>query len=278
MGTNLRTLSLLIGCMQLSASMAQSFTLSTSILTNQSARSGGCVGIADMDGDGLDDLILLQQSKTLSIDYQNADGSFTSYAYGNVSNSSQWGMAVGDVDNDGHKDLVSGGNGDGVHFVEISGRGVYTPVTNLNNGSMFMQCMNMMDMNNDGWLDVFGCHDNAAPRTWLNNGSGSLTYNAWINYATSPSSDMSGNYGSTWTDFDNDGDVDLYITKCRQGVNNSSDPRRWNRLFVNDGSNNYTDQALAYGVQNREQSWSSDFADIDNDGDLDLITTNHSTT
>ena len=278
MGTNLRTLSLLIGCMQLSASMAQSFTLSTSILTNQSARSGGCVGIADMDGDGLDDLILLHQSKTLSIDYQTADGSFTSYAYGNVSNSSQWGMAVGDVDNDGHKDLVSGGNGDGVHFVEISGRGVYTPVTNLNNGSMFMQCMNMMDMNNDGWLDVFGCHDNAAPRTWLNNGSGSLTYNAWINYATSPSSDMSGNYGSTWTDFDNDGDVDLYITKCRQGVNNSSDPRRWNRLFVNDGSNNYTDQALAYGVQNREQSWSSDFADIDNDGDLDLITTNHSTT
>ena len=94
----------------------------------------------------------------------------------------------------------------------------------------------MMDMNNDGWLDVFGCHDNAAPRTWLNNGSGSLTYNAWINYATSPSSDMSGNYGSTWTDFDNDGDIDFYITKCRQGVNDPNDPRRWNRLFVNNGS------------------------------------------
>jgi len=31
-------------------------------------------------------------------------------------------------------------------------------------------------------------------------------------------------------------------------------------------------------VQNTEQSWASDFADIDNDGDLDLITANHSTT
>ncbi len=260
------------------ALQAQSFTRNTTPLTNESARSGGCVGITDMDGDGLDDLILLHQSENLYIDYQNPDGSFTSFSYGSVSSSDQWGMAVGDVDNDGHKDFVSGGNGDGVHFVEISGRGVYTPVTNLNNGSMFMQCMNMADINNDSWLDVFGCGDTGPNKIWLNNGSGSLSYNNYINFATTPATDMSGNYGSTWTDFDNDGDIDLYITKCRQGVNSPTDPRRWNRLFVNDGSNNYSDLADTYGVQNQEQSWSSDFADIDNDGDLDLITSNHSTT
>ena len=258
--------------------LAQTYTLNTAPLTNEAARSGGCVGITDMDGDGYDDLVLLDQSRILSIDYQQPNGTFVSFSYGTMSASSQWGMAVGDVDNDGHKDFVSGGNGDGVHFVEISGRGVYTPMVNLNNGTMFMQGMNMVDVNNDGDLDVFGCHDNAASRIWLNNGSGSLSYNDYINFATNPVSDMSGNYGSTWTDFDNDGDIDLYITKCRQGVNSSTDPRRWNRLFVNNGSNQYTDQAATYGVQNREQSWSSDFADIDNDGDLDLITTNHSTT
>ncbi|MEO8069016.1 MAG: CRTAC1 family protein [Flavobacteriales bacterium] len=256
---------------------AQTYTLNTTPLTNEAARSGGCVGITDMDGDGYDDLILLDQSKTLSIDYQNANGTFTSFAYGTVSGSSQWGMAVGDVENDGHKDFVSGGNGDGVHFIEISSRGVFT-TSSLNNGVMFMQCMNMMDVNNDGDLDVFGCHDNAAPRIWLNNGSGALSYNSYINFATVPVSDMSGNYGSTWTDFDNDGDIDLYITKCRQGVNDPNDPRRWNRLFVNNGSNSYSDLAATYGVQNTEQSWSSDFADIDNDGDLDQVTTNHSTT
>ena len=275
---NVRTLLFPLASCCAQALLAQTFTLNTTPLTNEAARSGGCVGIADMDGDGYDDLILLDQSKNLSIDYQNANGTYTSYSYGSVSNSSQWGMAVGDVDNDGHKDFVSGGNGDGVHFVEISSRGVYTPVVSLNNGSMFMQGMNMMDINNDGDLDVFGCHDNAANRIWLNNGSGSLSYNDYINFATTPSSDMSGNYGSTWTDFDNDGDIDLYITKCRQGVNDPNDVRRWNRLFVNNGSNVYTDQAPAYGVQNREQSWASDFADIDNDGDLDLITANHSTT
>ncbi|MBP7515928.1 MAG: VCBS repeat-containing protein, partial [Flavobacteriales bacterium] len=257
---------------------AQTFTLNTAPLTNEAARSGGCVGIADMDGDGYDDLILLDQSKNLSIDYQNANGTFTSFSYGSVSSSSQWGMAVGDVDEDGHKDFVSGGNGDGVHLKKISARGVSVAVTNLDNGNMFMQGMNMVDVNNDGDLDVFGCHDVAAPRIWLNNGSGALAYNNYMNFATTPSSDMSGNYGSTWTDFDNDGDIDLYITKCRQGVNDPNDPRRWNRLFVNNGSNSYSDLAATYGVQNKEQSWASDFADIDNDGDLDLLTVNHSTT
>lgn len=271
-GTGLVVTALLMECVG-----AQTFTRSTQVLTNQEARSGGCVGIVDMDGDGRDDLVLLHQSRFLQVDYQGATGAFTQYQYGTLSTASQWGFAVGDTDHDGHKDVVSGGYYDQVRFVSIDQRGVYA-LSTLDNGSMYMQCMNMADINNDGRLDAFGCHDDAAPRIWLNNGTGTLQFNSYIDFTTTPTSDMSGNYGSTWTDFDNDGDLDLYITKCRQGVSNSADVRRWNRLFVNDGNNNFSDQALAYGLQNRNQSWSSDFADIDNDGDLDLVTTNHNTT
>jgi hypothetical protein len=89
---------------------------------------------------------------------------------------------------------------------------------------------------------------------------------------------MSGNYSSTFTDFDNDGDIDLHIAHCRQGVNDPNDPRRWDRMFVNDGSSNYADLAAQYGLQNREQVWTSDFGDYDNDGDLDAFQTTHSTT
>ncbi len=254
-----------------------SFTNATN-LKSSTTNSGGCMGVADMNGDGLDDMCILNNSRTFYVDYQNPDGTFSLVNYGQVSNSGQWGWALGDVDGNGHKDLVSGGNGDGVHYMRITSQGNGN-LTDLNNGSgLFMQCNNIVDINNDGHNDFWACHDVGAPRQWLNNGSGTLSYANIIDYTSVPSTDMSGNYGSVWIDFDNDGDLDLYIAKCRQNVSNPDDPRRWNRLFVNDGNGNYTDRADDYGVQIRNQTWTADFADIDNDGDLDLVMTNHNTT
>jgi hypothetical protein len=99
---------------------------------------------------------------------------------------------------------------------------------------------------------VFACHDDAAGRIWGNDGSGALQEsNNWIDLATVPASDNSGNYGSVWSDIDNDGDLDLYIAKCRQGVNDPSDPRRINALYINDGAGNYTEAAAARQPENR---------------------------
>lgn len=208
------------------------------------------------------------------IEFQRADGSFDRVEYGAVSTASQWGWALGDTDNDGILDVFCGGSYDGVHHMKIDG--VTGTVTDLNNGSIFMQCANMADMNNDGWLDAFACHDDGAPRQWYNDGIGTLDNYTGIDFTTNPVSDMSGNYGNTFTDFDNDGDIDFYITKCRQFISDPNDPRRWNRLFVNDGNGNYTDQATAYGLFNNGQNWASDFGDIDNDGDLDVVTVDYS--
>ena len=81
-----------------------------------------------------------------------------------------------------------------------------------------------------------------------------------------------------FTDFDNDGDIDLFIAKCRQFINDPYDPRRVNQLWVNDGNGNFTEEANERGLVFYEQSWTVDFADIDNDGDFDCLITNHSTT
>ncbi|MGA1374860.1 MAG: FG-GAP-like repeat-containing protein, partial [Flavobacteriales bacterium] len=102
-----------------------------------------------------------------------------------------------------------------------------------------------------------------------------LTDYALQNY---PGNDHSGNYGTVWSDFDNDGDLDLMIAKCRQFINDPFDPRRQNQLWVNDGTNFYTEEAADRGLVLNEQSWTADFADVDNDGDWDCFITTHSAT
>jgi hypothetical protein len=260
----------------------QTFTNSAAILGNN-FNSGGCLGAADMDGDGLEDVIILTDGYNLRIAYQEAAGTFAVEDYGAVSNESQWGMCAGDVDHDGHKDILCGASYDGVHLLRISARGVFTQA-DLNNGSMFMQASNMADINNDGWLDAFACHDDGLSRTWGNDGTGNLTFNNALidldNYDFSDyiGTDHSGNYGSVWSDFDDDGDLDLMIAKCRQFVNDPYDPRRINQLWVNDGNGNFTEEAMARGLVEYNQCWTADFGDIDNDGDLDCLVTTHSST
>lgn len=240
--------------------------------------SGGCMGVVDMNGDGLDDLAILHNARTFQVDYQNADGTFTLVDYGNVSNAGQWGWAIADIDNNGHKDMVSGGNFDGTHYVRIMSVG-NGALSTLGGPGIFTQGMSIGDIDNDGLLDVYACNDVGPNNLWFADANGDLVENSgYINWTTNPSSDMSGNYGSCFTDFDSDGDIDLYIPKCRQGVNDPNDPRRWNRMFVNNGSNAYTDLAASYGLQIRNQTWTADFGDYDNDGDLDMVATNHDAT
>ena len=269
-------------CFAPCAAFAQTFANGNNLLP-EAFNSGGCVGFADLDGDGYDDLVILDQSRDLHTLYQAPDGSFTDYPLGNVSGSSQWGMCVGDFDNDGHKDVFSGGSYDGVHLMHITAPGQGT-LSSLNNGSMFMQACNMADVDQDGVLDVFACHDDAVSRLWKGAEAGTLNNDQGLmpltDYDTGgyPNTDHSGNYGSVWTDFDRDGDIDLYIAKCRQFVSDPQDPRRVNQLWVNDGQGNYTEEAAERGLVFFEQSWTADFADVDNDGDFDCLVTNHSST
>ncbi len=65
-------------------------------------------------------------------------------------------------------------------------------------------------------------------------------------------------------DYDNDGDIDLYVTNVGPNV-----------LYRNDGAGHFEDVAAAAGVDDPAWSTSATFADFDDDNDLDLFHTNY---
>ncbi len=246
-----------------------------SLMGNLSTRSTLSIGVTDLDGDFKDDLIILDQGQQLITAHQNAQRQeFTIREHGTILGNPAWALSVGDLNNDGIAEIFACGISTFGRIFELNPNGYYQFAQQLFNLS-FPQNSNMADINNDGWLDLFVCDEVGYSDIFLNNKNGQLAYNDYIDFNTVIPSDNSGNYGSEWVDFDDDRDLDLFITKCKPVATSPDDPRRINVLFVNDCNNHFTEQAEAFGLKNGDQSWTGTFGDIDNDGDLDCFVSNH---
>ena len=217
--------------------------------------------VVDMNGDFLDDIVSVS-SNTVNVYYQSLGGIFSHAALPtpNANFLPGWSMAAADFDRNGYTDLLYG-SGSGVTFMKANNTG--TGFTQVGGSEyVFSQRSNFADINNDGHLDAFVCHDVQPNVYYINDGNGDFTFNQG-GLGDYPSG---GNYGSIWIDYDNDRDLDMFIAKC-----GGETARRMNVMLTNNGDGTFTENAATLGLADPMQTWSSSWGDYDNDGDMDVF-------
>lgn len=219
------------------------------------------LGVVDMNGDYLDDMLDVG-SNSVSTVTQSLDGEYTisTVATPPATYTYFWSIAAGDITGNGYNDLLYGG-GSGVNFMfrNDDGQGFTEFHTE---DYVFSQRSNFVDLNNDGLLDAFVCHDVQPNVYYINDGESLEFFQGGLSEVPD-----GGNYGSIWTDYDNDGLVDLFIAKCRGGASLAN----YNQLFKNNGDGTFTEVSEEAGLYDNVQTWSSAWGDFDNDGFMDVL-------
>ena len=220
----------------------------------------------DFDNDGNLDLFVANGFGEDNFLYRNdGSGNFVKITSGPVvsDGGESYGSSWGDFDNDGNLDLfVVNGFGEDNFLYRNDGSGNFVKVTSgpMVNGGGDSQGSSWGDFDNDGNLDLFVANYDEDNFLYRNDGSGNF-----VKITSGPVvSDGGKSYGSNWGDFDNDGNLDLFVT------NSDED----NFLYRNDGSGNFAKITSGLVVSDGGESYGSSWGDFDNDGNLDLFVAN----
>ncbi|WP_415374171.1 VCBS repeat-containing protein [Patiriisocius sp. Uisw_017] len=207
------------------------------------------------------------------------------------------GVGIGDINNDGLPDIFMTGNTFGgrlylnkgnLEFEQISGSAnIFT--------RGFTTDVSFVDINDDGYQDIYLCKSMAGEIEYREN----LLY---INNQNNTFTNKAKEYGiadagfsnqSVFFDYDNDGDLDLYVMNHRADFDNAHsiydtksskgnfEPGTvfWkeeysDKLYRNNGNNTFTDVSKKAGIINNDFSLSAVPSDLNGDGFVDLYVAN----
>ena len=266
------------------------FTNVTATMVPAGLSSSWSAAWGDYNGDGLVDVFVGQANASgNSGDVLRNDGtSFSNESASTGLDDHGFHQNVGwaDINNDRHLDLIIGMEGPEKHEIYLQGSsGSFTPV-GLATGFQAdygtkAYGMAIGDTDGDGDLDVYisTCRGGGNIRNnFFKNmlvETGSLSF---IDIADSNGTQYFDNsYGSEFVDFDNDGDLDLYMTGAQNDTTNVGNATK---IYLNVGNNQFVDVDTITGHELlRDASGTpvrgvdfngSKAVDYDNDGDLDL--------
>ncbi len=239
---------------------------------------GPGISVNDYDNDGnLDFYVSNGLGFPGALYRNNGNGTFTdATARAGVANLREGnGVGFGDIDNDGDLDLyVTSSMGNRLY--RNNGDGTFTDITRqagVGDGRN-ARSVSFVDYDNDGYLDIFvsnydfeynvdfGRNDNPGQGNVLyrNNRDGTftdVTARAGIGYTGLA-------FAQVFTDYDNDGDLDLFIVHDVGKI----------VLYRNNGDGTFTDVSVQAGFSEIGSWMGITSGDYDNDGYFDIFVTN----
>ncbi len=224
---------------------------------------------ADYDNDQDLDLVVANNIGSPNFLYRNeGGGNFIRIQNDPIVN--DYGYAHGvswvDYDKDGHLDLFVA-SFFATQFNSLyhnNGDGTFTKseANSVTKEASFSTCGVWADYNNDGLIDLFVANTYGENNSlYENKGNGNflkINSGAIVN-------DGGHSVGGSWADYDNDGDLDLFVA-------NAADEN--NFLYRNNGNGSFTKITSGIIVNDKGHSHGSSWADYDNDGWIDLFVAN----
>jgi tetratricopeptide (TPR) repeat protein len=240
---------------------------------------------ADIDNDGYLDLFVGNENKPAQLFHNRGDGTFEdiSHSAGIDRIAFTKGVVAADYDNDGYVDFfvsnLNGGNflyhnNHDKTFTEVAKQaGVEKPAQSF--AAWFF------DYDNDGWPDLFVTSYyvsvDESVRTYLGLAPNAETLKLYKNLGNGTFRDVTAEVGldkvlmpmgANFGDIDNDGFLDIYL-----GTGNPTYASLLpNVLLHNKEGKYFTDVTASSGTGELHKGHAVAFADIDNDGDEDLLT------
>lgn len=240
---------------------------------------------ADYNNDGFIDCYVVSTVASSSALYKNnGDETFTRITAGAIGDSAYstgWGCTWGDYNNDGFVDLViAAANSFGIvnhptRFFHNNGDGTFTKIDSTHFALTLAPYTvpTFSDYDMDGDMDLFigsGPAGSLARDFNYRNllAETSLPYLKRLDTGIL-GTDLVDGQNYSFIDYDNDGDLDAYLTNYRFGTPNN--------LYRNEGNGYYarmTSAQVGRIASDSGASLSNTWADFDNDGDLDCYVTN----